>query len=113
MLMRFFKSFASAIFIPMVLFLVGSSAEHSDVDWIQRAAIIPFEAVVWPLFLTSPLFPPPPSCPSCHPTRAAILAAILIDFVSYFVLTYLALWLLARRQPALPQVIELKYEREA
>ena len=47
------------------------------------------------------------------PTRAAILAAILIDFVSYFVLTYLALWLLARRQPALPQVIELKYEREA
>jgi hypothetical protein len=107
-MMRRFKSAAGGIFIPITLFFVAMVAQRADGGWVERFADLAFRAVVWPLFLTARLFPPPLECLSCGPTRAAIGAAIVVDFVVYAALTHAVLWLHEKWNPVSAEVVELK-----
>lgn len=107
-MMRILKSIAGGILIPLLLFLLAMAGDTSDVGWLERAAFAPFAAVVWPLFIFSPLFPPPPECPSCVATLPAVVASVVVDFLAYALMTYAALRLYERRNPVVPEVIGLK-----
>lgn len=110
MVMRIFKSLAGGIFIPVVFFVSSQWAERSNIPWLERAAVILFYIVIWPLFITEWLFPPPPACPSCHPTMAAIYAAIILDFFLAALFTYVALWFYEKGRPVSSEVIVLNIQ---
>lgn len=105
---RITKSVAGGLFVPIILFFIAMVAQKADGGWVERFAYIAFQAVVWPVFVTAKLFPPPPECPSCGPTRAALAAAIIVDFVIYAALTYAVLCLYEKWNPVSAEVIELK-----
>ena len=105
---RILKSVAGGILLPLLLFFLAMAGDTSDVEWLERAAFVPFAAVIWPLFIFTPLFPPPPECPSCVPTLSAVASSVVVDFIVYALITYTALRLYERRNPVSPEVIELK-----
>ena len=106
--MRILKSVAGGILLPLLLFVLAMAGDTSDVQWLEQIACVPFVAVIWPLFIFSPLFPPPPECQSCVTTLPAVAALVIVDFIFYALITYAALWLYEKRHPTSPEVIELK-----
>ena len=87
---RLLISIGGGIFIPLLLFaftsMVGESLEYRfGMKWFANLLIFSF---VGPMVIWARVFPPPPSCPSCGPTDAAIIATIVSVFLFYFLLTY-------------------------
>jgi hypothetical protein len=85
---RLFLSLVGGILIPFVLMLstslVGESFDELGKEWVVDGLMYSF---VGPLKIWARVFPPPPSCSSCGPTNAAIIATIVTDFLFYSLLT--------------------------
>jgi len=84
-------SISGGIFIPLFLFaftmMAGESLENDlGLGWVGNLLMFSF---LGPAILWERVFPPPPSCPSCWTTDAAIVATIITDFLVYSILTYL------------------------
>ncbi len=88
---RLLIAFSGGIFIPHLLFaftgLVGEFLEYEmGMEWAVHLLLYFF---VGPLKIWDRVFPPPPSCPSCGPTTAALIATVITVFIFYALLTYL------------------------
>lgn len=87
---RLLISFAGGLVLPLVFFAaVNFLAVYLEIGlkggW---PTIVLAHALFWPIFLWEPIFPQPPSCQSCGPTNAALVAAVITCFVFYSALTY-------------------------
>src|SRR3954449_4532436 len=89
MLRRLLTSIAGGLLLPFGLFwflnygaMLLSDAGH------ERSGTILVLVFLWPLLLADWIFPRPPSCPSCGPSDAALVTAIIIYFIFYSALTY-------------------------
>jgi hypothetical protein len=96
-LVRLLLSTAGGLLFPLALYwslnaLGGALYEAGH----ERAAGTVIVIFLWPLFLADRIFPPPPHCPSCGPTDAALITAIIIYFMFYAMVTYIIQILAAR-----------------
>ena len=87
---RLLISICGGIFIPLSLFAftatVGETLEYDmEMEWAVNLLLYSFAG---PLKIWDRTFPPPPSCPSCGPTTAALLATVITVFIFYSLLTY-------------------------
>jgi len=94
---RLLLSLAGGLILPLVLlWLLSAVAERLLDAGYERAVFSGAIAFFWPLQLAIRIFPPPPHCPSCGPTDAALITAIIIYFVFYAAVTYIIQILAAR-----------------
>jgi hypothetical protein len=95
---RLFLAFLGGTFIPISLFLitaiVGEFLElRMGMEWAVNLLVYSF---MGPLKIWTRVFPPPTSCGSCGPTKAAVGATVVTIFLFYSILTYLIQMVIAR-----------------
>jgi len=90
-------SIAGGLLLPLILLWLLSAVWGTLLDaGYERGAIFTGIAFFWPLQLAIRIFPPPSHCPSCGPTDAALVTAIIIYFAFYAAVTYIIQFLVAR-----------------
>jgi hypothetical protein len=94
---RLLISIAGGLILPLGFYtLIESVGGYLEFEMnMESTARVLAYAFLWPLLLWSWVFPPPPSCPSCGPTDAALVAAVITYFIFYSALTYLVQFLFA------------------